>query len=142
MVGAGARIRGYRGLYEDNIDIIRAKKGIGQKAMKVGNTKKGRCSMKKVVSLFLAVAFLVSVSGCVGRTEYDRLVSEKTDLEKKSEELSLKETELKNEISSRREEIKTLRSELRDAKRKIQSLEREMTKLERSEVESKEVSSE
>lgn len=98
--------------------------------------------MKKAIILFLAIVFLTSIAGCVGKTEYDKLISEKTVLEKKSEELSLKETELKNEISSRREEIKTLRNELRDAKRKIQSLEREIIKLEKSESESKEVNSE
>ena len=86
--------------------------------------------MKKALILFLIATFLISISGCASRTEYDKLVDEKTALEEKTEELSLKETELRDEISSRQKEIKSLRDELRGAKRKIRSLEKELTKLE------------
>ncbi len=89
--------------------------------------------MKKALILFLAAAFLISVSGCVGKTQYDKLVDEKTALEKKSEDLSSKEVELRDEISSRQKEIKDLRNELKEAKVKIRSLEREITKVEKSE---------
>ena len=91
--------------------------------------------MKKALILFLVAAFLISISGCASRTEYDKLVDEKTALEKKTEKLSSKEIELKDEISSRQKEIRGLRDELREAKREIRSLERELTKLEVSEVE-------
>ena len=98
--------------------------------------------MKKALILFLVATFLISISGCTSRTEYDKLVDEKTALEKKTEELSSKEIELKDEISSRQKEIKSLRDELREAKRKIKSLQKELTKLEKSEAESEEIKSE
>lgn len=83
--------------------------------------------MKRALILFFVAAFLISVSGCRTKSEYDKLAEEKRVVDKKYEQLSLKEASLREENSARQKEIKSLDAELKKAKAKIGDLEKKLT---------------
>lgn len=78
--------------------------------------------MKRILALFLITTLLISISGCVGKTEHARLLKEKTAVEKNYEVLLARGKELRAEISARRDDIRDLRTELKAAKAKIRNL--------------------
>ena len=84
--------------------------------------------MKRVSVLFLIAIFVVSISGCVGRTQHAKLLQEKKAVEKKCEELLVREKGLKDEIYARQDDIKGLRTELKKAKAQIRDLDMELAK--------------
>ncbi len=56
--------------------------------------------MKKVIISVLALAFLVSASGCTCRSEHDKVLKEKASIEKRHAELTQENARLKNQISA------------------------------------------
>ena len=84
--------------------------------------------MKRILTLFLIITFLISISGCVAKTKHEKLLEEKLTVEKKCEELSAKEKELRVEISARQNDIRNLRAELKKAKTEIRDLDMELSK--------------
>lgn len=85
--------------------------------------------MKRALILFLVAAFLISVWGCTPKSEYQKLLDEKTAVERKCSDLTAKNTSLNDEITARKNESKALGVELRKAQATVKNLEKELTKL-------------
>ncbi len=85
--------------------------------------------MKKVLSLLVLVAFIITIWGCTPKSEYDKLLDQKDAIQKKCTALSAEIAGYKKTIAAREMEIKDLKSELKLAKAKIKSLERKLERL-------------
>ena len=84
--------------------------------------------MKRILVLFLITTFLVSMLGCVAKTAHEKLLEEKTAVQKTCEGLLAKEKELRAEISDRQSDIRNLRTDLKKAKAEIKDLDMELAK--------------
>lgn len=84
--------------------------------------------MKRVMVLFLVMAFMVSLAGCAPKSKYDKLLVEKVSLEKKCEQFSTERTALRTEIGDRKKEIGNLSGQLREARAQIRKLDAELVK--------------
>ena len=84
--------------------------------------------MKKVLALFLVCAFLVTVSGCTTKSEYDKLMDKKNAAEKRTEQIATEKADLAKTIQSRERELKDLRNQLKDMTARAQDLERQLAK--------------
>ena len=62
--------------------------------------------MKRVLVLCLIAAFLVSVSGCAAKSEYDKLLAEKAAVQSKCNELSSAKVHLESQLTAKQKEIK------------------------------------
>lgn len=78
--------------------------------------------MKRILALVIIVILLISIPGCVAKSEHARLLKEKVGVEKSYEELLAKEKDLRTEIAARQEDIRDLRVDLKKAKTKIRNL--------------------
>ncbi|MGB2706148.1 MAG: hypothetical protein WBC74_04775 [Candidatus Omnitrophota bacterium] len=84
--------------------------------------------MKRVLALFLVALFLVSVAGCAPKSEYDKLLSEKSAIQKKCDELSSHKVRLENLVASKEKETKKLGEDLKKARTRANALEKELAK--------------
>jgi len=78
--------------------------------------------MKRILALVLITTLLISISGCVAKSDHARLLKEKASVEKNYDDLRTKEEELRVKIAARQQDIRDLRVELRTAKTKIRNL--------------------
>jgi len=85
--------------------------------------------MKRIVVLFLIAAFIISVSGCAAKSEYDKLLDEKASVQKKCDDLLSKNVQLRLTISTRGMEIKDLKSELKSREAEVRDLRKDLTKV-------------
>ncbi len=85
--------------------------------------------MKKILLLFLAVALVISVTGCSSKTEYDKLLDEKKELVKKQTDLVTEKLALKKTIASREMEVRDLQTKLRIEQATSKALKTELEKI-------------
>jgi len=85
--------------------------------------------MKKFLLLFLAVALVISVTGCSSKTEYDKLLDEKKELVKKQANLVTEKLALKKTIGSREMEVKDLQTKLKLEQATSKALKAELKKI-------------
>ena len=84
--------------------------------------------MKRIVGLVLIAVFIIAVSGCAPKSEYDKLMAEKSRLDVKYNELSTAKVKIDAEIVGKLKDIKTLKDDLGKANGTINDLKRELGK--------------
>ena len=82
--------------------------------------------MKRAVALFMCVVFLLSVSGCTPKSEYDKLMDEKAAIEKKCNDITSAKARMADEIAAQKKEIAELKDSLSKASASAKDLEREL----------------
>jgi predicted nucleic acid-binding Zn-ribbon protein len=80
--------------------------------------------MKKMVSFLLIASFIISVSGCTAKSEYEKLLDEKASIQKRCDGLRLEKEDLKEAIGAREMEIKDLKTALKKAEARAKSFEK------------------
>ena len=79
--------------------------------------------MKRILVLFLVTALLISVWGCTPKSEYEKLMDQKTAVEKKLDATAAEKVDLQKTIGAGQMEIKDLRKQVSDAQVKVKDLE-------------------
>ena len=85
--------------------------------------------MKKFLLLCLAVALVISVTGCSSKTEYDKLLDEKKELVKTQANLVTEKLALKKTIASREMEVRDLQTKLKTEQATSKALKAELEKI-------------
>lgn len=88
--------------------------------------------MKKVLALLLMAALMLNVFGCAPKSKYDKLLSEKTGLERKCEQISQDRDTLRGEVDTKKTEIRNLSGQLKAARGQIRNLSSELAKVKSS----------
>ncbi len=84
--------------------------------------------MKRILALFLIAMFLVSVAGCAPKSEYDKLLVEKGQVQKKCNDLSSTKVRLEGQLVSKEKQLARAAEALRQANAKVSDLEKELAK--------------
>ena len=85
--------------------------------------------MKKFLLLCLAVALVISVTGCSSKTEYDKLLDEKKELVKTQANLVTEKLALKKTIASREMDVRDLQTKLKTEQATSKALKAELEKI-------------
>lgn len=78
--------------------------------------------MKNIMIILLIAAFLIPLSGCVSKTEYESLVEEKSTVDKKIEDFLSNEVKVVKELAGKQKEVNKLKAALAQANAKIKEL--------------------
>jgi len=84
--------------------------------------------MKRILSLLLIAVMLFTFAGCAPKSEYEKVLAQKTSLEKKNAAITLEGTRLKKRIEVLLKDVKTLKASLKTAESNANALKRELDK--------------
>ena len=84
--------------------------------------------MKRLLALFLAVSFVISVAGCTPKSDYDKLLEEKAAIQRKCDTLSSQKVHAESKLSAQEKQIISMVKELKDTREKTRDMKKELVK--------------